>query len=242
MMSDHERIDEMMAAQALAGLPAADEAELELLRTEHGRDCPDCRRLESAYGEVAGRLAFALEPEPVPEAMADEILARADEETPGGRPWRPRAGWGRRLAAVAAAAVLLVAGGVGGYLVAHPPGPASDVRAAAEFVSDPATRVAHLSGTGTGNVSIAYQPGRRTAYLIGSGVPQAPSGKVYELWRFGPSGLPVPSGTFEGSGKVVVLRVAADLSRAKQVAVTVERAPGTKHPTTKPIFAAPISV
>jgi anti-sigma-K factor RskA len=109
-------------------------------------------------------------------------------------------------------------------------------------VSDPSTRVAHLTGAGTGNLSIAYQPGRRSAFLIGSGVPAAPSGKVYELWRFGPSGSPVPSGTFEGSGKVVVLRVAADLSRAKQVAVTVERAPGTKQPTTKPIFAAPISV
>jgi anti-sigma-K factor RskA len=131
---------------------------------------------------------------------------------------------------------------VGGFLVGHQGGAASDVQAAAAFVSDPATRVAHLSGTGTGNLSIAYQPGRRSAYLIGSGVPAAPSDKVYELWRFGPSGSPVPSGTFEASGKIVVLRVAADLSKDKQVAITVERAPGAKQPTTSPIFTAPISV
>ena len=49
----HDRIEEMMAAQALSGLSAADEAELELLRAEHGRDCAECRRLEDAYSEVA---------------------------------------------------------------------------------------------------------------------------------------------------------------------------------------------
>jgi hypothetical protein len=73
-------------------------------------------------------------------------------------------------------------------------------------------------------------------------VPAAPEGSVYELWRFGQSGPPVASGTFDGSGQVVVLRVDADLSRAKMMAVTVERAPGVQQPTRAPIFTAPINV
>ena len=118
-MTDHERIEEMMAAQALGGLSAADEAELELLRAEHSRDCRECRRLESAYGDVAGRLAFALDPEPVPARMAEDILQRAEREGPLTAPRAVRPGGGRRLAVAATAALLLVAGGVGGQRRVH---------------------------------------------------------------------------------------------------------------------------
>jgi hypothetical protein len=149
-MNDHERIDEMMAPRALGGLSAADEAELELLRAEHGPDCAECNRLESAYDEVAGRLAFALDPEPVRPEMADEILDRADAVVPPLQAVRP--GPGRRWIAAAAAAVLLVAGGVGGYLIGQGGGVPSDVQAAAAFVSDPSTRVAHFHGTGRGAI------------------------------------------------------------------------------------------
>ena len=239
-MNDHQGIEEMMAARALGGLSASDEAELELLRAEHGRDCEECLRLEAVYGEVSGRLAFALDPQPVRPEMADEILDRADERAeapPAGRAG-VRPARGRRLVAAATAAAILVAGGVGGYVIGHSGAQSSEVQAVAGFVSDPAARVVHLSGSGTGKLSLAYQPGRRSAFLFGTDVPATPAGKVYELWRFGRSGPPIPSGTFTASGAVVVLHVAADLSKAKTIAVTVERAPGAKQPTTSPIYSA----
>ena len=52
----------------------------------------------------------------------------------------------------------------------------------------------------------------------------------------------MPSGTFRASGPLTVLHIAADLSKEKAVAVTVERAPGTKRPTTTPVYSAPIRV
>ena len=244
-MNRHDRIEEMMAAQALGGLSAADEAELELLRAEHGRDCEDCRSLESAYGEVAGRLAFAADPLPVRAEVADEILARADRDEAVSRPaglriGRGRGAWTRRLAIAAAAALLLVAAGLGGYLFGNQSQPRSETAALAALLSHDDARVAAFTGSGTGNLSVAFRPGHRVAFVFGSGLAAAPRGRVYELWTFGPGGKPAPSGTFSGGGPVVV-RVGSDLSRARLMAVTVERAPGAKEPTAKPIFTAPVS-
>ena len=244
-MNRHDRIEEMLAAQALSGLSAPDEAELALLRTDHGPNCAECLRLEAAYGEVAGRLAFAVDPVSVGTDMADQILERADlEGEPRGVNARSaaRPTWFRRLAVAAAAAVLLVAGGVGGYLVGGSDGQPAGVQALASFISQHATRVAHFSGPGSGNLSLAFQPRHRTGFLFGTGLSPAPAGRVYELWTFRAGGAPVPSGTFTASTEVVVLRVPADLSGARMVAVTVERAPGAKQPTTKPIFTAAVTV
>jgi hypothetical protein len=242
-MTRHDRIEEMMAAQALGGLSAADEAELELLRAEHGRDCEECGTLQSAYGEVAGRLAFAADPLPVRGEMADEILARAaDRDEEAARPALAGAGaaWVRRLAVAATAALLLVAGGLGGYLFGNQTQPTSETAALAAILSHDDARVAAFTGSGTGNLSVAFRPGHGVGFVFGSGLAPPPQGRVYELWTFGPGGKPAPSGTFTGGGPVVV-RVATDLSRARLMAVTVERAPGSKQPTTKPIFTAPVT-
>ena len=244
-MNRHEGIEEMMAAQALGGLSAADEAELELLRAEHGRECEECRALESAYGEVAGRLAFAADPAPVRTEMADEILARADRDAEVAGPARRalatgQAMWVRRVAVAAAAALLLVAGGLGGYLFGNRSQPAAETPGLAALLSHDDARVAPFTGTGTGNLSVAFRPGHRVGFVFGSGLAAAPQGRVYELWTFGPGAKPAPSGTFSG-GSPVVVRVGSDLSRARLMAVTVERAPGAKQPTTKPIFTAPVT-
>jgi anti-sigma-K factor RskA len=194
---------------------------------------------------VAGRLAFAIDPVPVRAGMADEILERADDADapPGVRASHGlRPGLGRRLVLATAAALLLVAGGVGGFLAGNQGRQPADVQALAAFLSQEATRVAHFSGSGSGNLSLAFQPGRRSGFLFASGLAPAPEGRVYELWTFPAGGPPVPSGTFVAKGDVLVLHIPADLSRARMMAVTVERSPGASQPTTKPIFTAPVTV
>src|SRR4029450_5924700 len=62
MMRSHERIEELIAIRSIGGAGPREQAELERLMASHGPDCEDCRRLEIEYGEVAGRLAFALGP------------------------------------------------------------------------------------------------------------------------------------------------------------------------------------
>src|SRR5205823_257627 len=65
-MTDHDRIEELIAARALGALDPHEVTELDGLRGEHGPDCVTCRAHEDDYGEVAGRLAFAAEPAAIP--------------------------------------------------------------------------------------------------------------------------------------------------------------------------------
>jgi len=61
-MNVHERIEQLVAAQALGGSSPGQDAELDQLWAEHGASCDQCRRMEAETHEVAGRLAFALVP------------------------------------------------------------------------------------------------------------------------------------------------------------------------------------
>jgi anti-sigma-K factor RskA len=220
-MNDHAAIEELMAVRSLGGLDAGDPAHLEELMAAHGPDCAECGRLADAYREVAGRLAFAVAPEEIPEAMEDRVVERAV------RPQR-RLGIGglRGIAAGVAAAVLLVAGGLGGYVL-HGDGGAPQV-------------VKLGAATGEGALTLVYQPEKQPAYLIGSKLQPLPQERVYELWVFKGS-TPSPAGTFRAPTGDVVVPVNADLSGVSQVAVTVEPAPGSDAPTTSPIFTGEIS-
>ena len=231
-MKDHLRIEELFAARALGGLDAADEEELTRSVTAHGSDCSECRRLEDEYREVAGRLAFALPPERVPGGMADRILEEAAARKV------PRVPAFRRVAAALAAALLLGLGAVGGYMLA--PDAVPGLTEAAAYISQSGVLISSFEGSGQGSLALAYKPGRTEAYVIGSGLSSAPQGKVYELWLM--RGDDVRSaGTFVPNRDVVVARVRSDPSTSDRVAVTLERAPGTRRPTTPPIFAAPIT-
>jgi hypothetical protein len=122
MTRDHARIEELMAADALGGLDEDDRAALARERASHGEDCPTCRAIEAGFAETAGRLAFALTPEPVDEGMAERILATPRDELDadrivrlpdagpqprtGGRSARGR-GWFAVAAAIAVVAVAL---------------------------------------------------------------------------------------------------------------------------------------
>lgn len=229
-MRDHIRIEELYATGALGSLEPGDAAELERAVSAHGNDCPECIRLRDEYAEVGGLLAFALDPTEIPEGMDDRILRRAR--------FGQRLRIPRRVAAGLAAAALLSVGGLGGYLLA--PRMVPGLSEAAAYLSQPGARIASLEGSGRGNLVMAFHPGRRDSYLIGSDLAPAPEGDVYELWLMSGSDLR-PAGVFEPERDVVVLRVTSNLSNVSQVAVTLERAPGARSPTTEPIFAAPIT-
>jgi anti-sigma-K factor RskA len=232
-MTDHLRIEGFLAARALSGLDPVDAEELRRALSAHGDDCSECHRLEAEYQEVGGRLAFALAPAAVPRDMEDRIVADGPpRRAVSRRTWRVP-----RLIAAAAAAVLLVAGAIGGYLLA--PRPAPGLEAVAEYVAQSGTRMTPLQGDGRGSLALAFGEGRRFSYLIGAGVQPAPSGKVYELW-LRRDGRLQPAATFSGSDDVVAVRVPFDPSTATEAAVTLEVAPGAKTPSTNPIFRATI--
>jgi anti-sigma-K factor RskA len=231
--SVHERIEELVAVQALGGSNPAEDAELDQLWAEHGASCEQCRRMEVETREVAGRLAFALVPSPARDGFEEEVLERAFRAAEVTRPGGPR----RWLAAVAAA-VLLLAGGLGGYLFA--PRQSGQTAALASFLAQ-GPRIVQFHGNEQGALTLAYRPGERSAYVVGTNLASPPAGKVYELWTFRGNLAPIPSGTFTPSGTQAIVHLALDLSGAKQMAVTLEKAPGAPQPTTPPVFVAPIT-
>ncbi len=90
MMRDHTRIEELIAIRSIGGLDPQEQAELEREMASHGPDCEECRRLETEYGEVAGRLAFALDPVALRPGFAEETIGLALGEAPASRPGRAR--------------------------------------------------------------------------------------------------------------------------------------------------------
>jgi hypothetical protein len=233
-MKDHIRIEELYAARALGRLEGYDAEELARAVAAHEDDCPECARLEDEYQEVAGRLAFALAPERVPEGMADRILGEEQLGT------RERRGPGslRRAVAAMAAALLLGLGAMGGYLLA--PRAEPGLTEAAAYVSEPGVRISNLEGSGDGNLALAFRPGADESYLIGSELPPAPEGQVYELWFMHENEVR-PAATFAPEQEVVVVLVPSDASAVDRVAVTIELAPGARTPTSAPVYEGAIT-
>jgi Anti-sigma-K factor rskA len=77
----HDRLEELIAADALGGLERDEALELERELAAHGPDCEECRRLLVDYAEVAGRLATALEPVPLSAAAEDRLMAAVAAES-----------------------------------------------------------------------------------------------------------------------------------------------------------------
>ncbi len=227
-MRDHSVIEELISVRALGGLDPDDEARLESDMSAHG-DCAECRRLRDDYEEVAGRLAFSLDPEPVGAGVEDETVARARRATPIQAAGRGGPLAWRGLVAVAASLVLFAGGWLARGLTS---GGEVDVAAALE-----GARVVAFEGTG-GDLAVAYHPGERGIYVLGSHFAQPEAGNVYEVWMFrggepvrGGCLLPEPDGSLSGF-------LDASLEGSQLMAVTVEAKDCPAAPTSEPILTA----
>ena len=233
MIRDHALIDELLAARALDGLDDHDAAVLERELTTHG-DCDECRRLEAQHAEVAGMLAFALDPRPVSDDIVDRILSQS--RTDGGttapaaaappdalaarrdaRLFRWQAAFGV-AAAVALVLAIVLANRAGGPSV-------------------PGSVVVAFDGDAPGQVALTYTPGEEGALLWATGLPDPGPGNVYEVWMF-EGDQPVRSACLTPDDGAVAAYLDADLSSAELMAVTVESAACPDAPTTDPVYTA----
>ena len=237
MTRDHSLIEELMAIDALGGLDGDDLARLERERAAHGADCAECLALERAYAETAGRLAFALDPQPVDESMLERILA-----TPRTSPAaaRPRADLAERRmrrakpwhAVVAAAAVIVLLVVV---VATALPSTTSVTEAA------PTQRIVTFSGDTDGTLAMAFTPGQPGAVFWGSGLPDPGPGKVYEIWMI-EGDRPVSGGCVSPTdGGVIALRVDANIGTTDTMAVTPEPASCPAAPTSPPVLLADLT-
>jgi hypothetical protein len=169
-------------------------------------------RGDDAEGEGGARVL------PLPEAGSD-------------RP-RRRSAW--RWIAAAVVLLLIAASGVVGYALANRT-PSDESRFTA-FLSETGTHLVAFTPSSGQQLSVAFQPGQRQAWIVGRGLPAPSHRQVYELWYF-PAGSeqPHPGGTFVPDHGTVLEPITLGPSVAT-LAVTVEPAGGSKQPTSKPIF------
>jgi anti-sigma-K factor RskA len=223
MIRDHTQIEELLAVQALGGLDEGDVAALEELLASHV-DCEECGRIRRGFDEVAGKLALALAPVPVPSAIADRIVAPSPDAEPApARPAFPR--W----MSVAVAATLVIGVASVGLLRLRP----TEVTLAAAQ-----TFTSFEGPAGGGTLTLAHTPGRPGAFFWGESLAQPGAGRAYEIWMIRDE-TPISGGcvtpTPEGR---LALFVDASLDEAEVMAVTIEDASCPVAPTTDPVFVA----
>jgi anti-sigma-K factor RskA len=226
----HEAYREDLAAYALGALDEREAAELEA----HLAECEACRIelrwLEPAVDLLPRSVEQLEPPADLRKRLMATVRAEARDASPAGTEAgvRRRRAWGTmiwRPATAVAAAGLLVAGGVAGYLV-HQPSDSSSVVAARGVSSAP------------GSPAGTLERSDGSAILTMSNLPALPADDVYEVWveRDGalePSSLFVPR-----RDRTAEAAVPDGLDNADAVLVTREPRGGSRQPTSPPLLRA----
>jgi anti-sigma-K factor RskA len=217
------------ADAAAYALGALEPAEAEAFR-EHLAECAICRDEVSAFQAVVDVVPHSAPPQRVPRSLKRRVMAEVNADARATQPSagsRPR----RRLSlprpALAALSLVLVA------VVA--------VAAVAVFSSGSSTRIVRASVTWPGHAIVRVTGGR--GELVVSGMPQPPSGKIYQVWVQRGSAAPSPTSvlftvTASGAGTV---DVPGNLNRVNTVMVTPEPRGGSPAPTHAPVLVAKLS-
>jgi anti-sigma-K factor RskA len=238
---EHAQLEGAVAAYALGALDEAERPEAEKALLDHLPGCASCREMLNDFREVVGDLALVAPPSVVPEAVEERILEGIREQRQTIAPRSPvrRSPWARvAVAAVAAAVVALGAWNVQlASRVRNADTRTDKLASALSLVGAPDAHSASLSGQ-SGSMVLVWRPGE--AVLVGHDVVAPPSGKVLQLWLMR-AGVPTSVGAFRPSGGIVVLPVSVDPMGFDRAAITVEKAPSARQPTSPPIFSASLS-
>ncbi len=238
----------------LAGAYALDAlAGLELDRFErHLHRCPACDHEVCGFRETAARLALAVAAAP-PVQLRSRVraaVAVTRQDPPlahgpahrvarrGFRAWGLRGGLPRLATAVAAVAVAVAAAlGIVQATTQHRLDQArGEIQSAAAVLAAPDARLTVRATTAGGTATVVSSQSRHAMIISTVGLPALHGGRVYEVWfmapgRIRPAGLlPAPA-----AGRTAPL-LAAGLTAADRVGVSVEPAGGTRQPTTTPIL------
>jgi anti-sigma-K factor RskA len=223
--------------------------------TRHLSRCPSCAGEVRGFREVATAMAFAtVDPSTEPPAgLRDRVLAAAARtrqlppEVAGGSHARPRRtrSWVPWLSGVVATASIVVAV-LFGLAQAHTQDQLNQVRAENRAISlllsSPQVTLLSKSTAKGGVATVVLSAARHQLAVVTNGLPALPPGKVYQLWLIGKTkitsaGLLPPA----RAGQTPPV-LATGVVKGDTLGLTVEPAPGSAQPTTKPILALPLPV
>jgi anti-sigma-K factor RskA len=232
---DRADLHDLSAAYALDALSEDEAAAYE----QHLAHCGECRESVAAFREVAAELAYDTDaPEP-PAGLRERILADARAEAPKVVAL-PRRRWAFPIAAAAAFAAGCAALGLA-FWAADLSSQLDEQRAVAHLSEEAVAALARadtqripLEGT-QGVLLVDEEDGE--AWLVLSGLEQAPEAKTYEAWVI-EDGNAVAAGLFPGGGPSTVVRLTQPVSEGAVVAVTVEDEGGVEQSTQDPVFVS----
>jgi len=199
-VTDHERIDELLAGYVLRSLEGEDAAEADGVLTDHLPRCPRCQGSLLELQEVASELALATPALDPPETLLPRLLRELEPKERR----RPVA-----MLAVAASVVAVI-GLSGTWLQGRFADESGSRREALANILDFA-REHDAQMVPVGNVTEVSAPDVQEMYLYGESVPDPPDGSVYGVWLV-VDGTPRLAGTFVPDGGWVYLRVTFESS------------------------------
>jgi anti-sigma-K factor RskA len=230
-MADRDLHDQL-AAYALDALDDSERSAFE----SHLSDCHDCRAELAGFRETAGMLAYASQGPAPPAALRERILEEARKERPTQSVVVLRPKRALRLTAIAAAAAVTAAIGLGVWaaslsnsLDAERSAFADQARAVAILADADATR------TSMGERGELVRGPDGEAVMVVRNLAPAPEGQTYEAWVID-SGGPVKAGLFEGGQEIVLLE--EPVGEGAMVAVTLEPEGGSEQPTGEILFGS----
>ena len=219
----------------------------------HLSRCPSCAAEVRGFREVATAMAFAVTAE-APAGLRPQVLAAAartrqlppevssdvrPQRTRSTLPWLPWLSGAVALASVAVAVFF-------GLAQSHTQDELNQARAENQalnvVLSAPQVKVLSQVSTTGGTAIVVLAAERHALAVVTTGLPALPSGKVYQLWLIGTkktvsAGLLPPA----RAGQTPAV-LATGVVKGDTLGLTVEPAPGSAQPTTKPIVALPLPV
>jgi hypothetical protein len=216
----------------------------------HMSRCQTCASEVRGFHEVATAMAFAAAAEPPPELRARVLAAAArtrqlpPEVRTHARPRRTRS-WVPWLSGVVATASIVVAV-LFGFAQSHTQQELNQIQAENKAISlllsSPQVTLLRHSTTQGGVATVVLAAARHQLVVVTNGLPALPAGKVYQLWLISKAktvsaGLLPPA---EAGRTRPVL--ASGVVKGDTLGLTIEPAPGSAQPTTKPILALPLPV
>ena len=229
---------------------------------EHLATCPDCRDEVAGFQDTAALLAAAAATTPPadvrsrvlaqvaatrqdPPATSDDrpqpaepvAPAAADTVVPFARPTRKRVP--RWL--LAAAAALLVVGGIGVLVAGRDTGSVTEAEQVAAVLARSDARIITLKGEDRAPLKLVWSPSQGEGALLADDLAAIDEDKTYELWAIA-DGEPAQVALFRPDERGVVrTHFTTDLRSADAVGVTVEPAGGSDAPTTPILLSSTVS-